>query len=100
MTAYMQDCVAQSGVVADPERGQDRAVRKVTDQTLALERDPHGRITQPGGVMRRDHHLTDVEMVAMRHGEAGDNDASRLITGPGIVGKTREFLEYGQRPEL
>jgi len=68
MTVYVQDCVAQSGVVADPERGQDRAVRKVTDQTLTLERDPHGRIAQPGGVMRRDHRLTDVDMVAMRHG--------------------------------
>ena len=68
MTVYVQDCVAQSGVVADPERGQDRAVRKVTDQTLTLERAPHGRIAQPSGVMRRDDRLPNVKMVAMRHG--------------------------------
>ena len=100
MTVYVQDCVAQSGVVADPERGQDRAVRKVTDQTLTLERDPHGRIAQPGGVTRRDDCFSDVKMVAMCDGQAGDNDASWLITWPRIVGKAREFLEQGQRPEL
>ena len=28
------------------------------------------------------------------------DDAAKLIAGPGIVGKSREFLQQGQRPEL
>ncbi len=91
----MQDRVSQPGIVTDTERSQNRTVRKVTDETLALEREPHGRIAQPGGVTRRDDCLPDVEMVPMRKRKAGDNNASRLITWPGIVGKTREFLEQG-----
>lgn len=100
MTTYVQDGIAQTRIIADPERGQDRAVRKGTDQTLALERDPHGTIAQPCGIMRCDEYLPDVKMVAVRHGEAGDNDTSGLITRPGIVGKTRELLQQGQRSEL
>jgi len=50
--------------------------------------------------MRCDHCVPDVKMVAMRHGEAGDNDASGFITWPGIVGKARKLLEQCQRPKL
>jgi len=63
--AYVQYRVAQPGVVGDPESGQDRTVRKVTDETLAFERNPHGRIAQPGGVIPRYDCLPDVKMVAM-----------------------------------
>ena len=100
MTIYVQDGIAQTRIIADPERGQDRAVRKGTDQTLALERDPHGTIAQPCGVIRCDDCLADVKMVAVRHGEADDNDASGLITRPGLVGKTGQLLQQGQRSEL
>jgi len=75
-------------------------VRKMANQPFALKHDPHGRIAQPGGVTRRDDCFSDVKMVAMCDGQAGDNDASWLITWPRIVGKAREFLEQRQRPEL
>src|SRR5437016_12010399 len=71
----MQDRVAQASVVADPERRQHGAIRKRAYQPLAFECGPYRRIAQPGGITRGDQGITEVKMVAMWIGEAGDDGA-------------------------
>ena len=62
----MQDRISQPGIVTEAKRSQNRAVRKVTDETFALKREPHGTIAEPGRVTRRNDCLADVKMVPMR----------------------------------
>ena len=62
----MQDRISQPGIVTDPKRSQNRAVRKVMDETFALKREPYCRIAQPGSIARLNDCLTDMKVVSVR----------------------------------
>src|SRR5271155_3858315 len=81
----MQDRLAQSRSVLQAEWRQHGVIRQPTDQTLALQRRPHCGIAQPGCVARRDDGLAQMEMVAMRQGWVGDDDAARLLARSRII---------------
>src|SRR6266436_3278178 len=100
MAALVENRLAQSRVVVEPEGGHDRAVRvHRIDQSLALEYHPNRGIAQPAGIAGGNHGLAEVKMVAVRIRRA-DGDTAGLLPRPGVFAKARELLQQGQGLEL
>ena len=95
-----QDRAAEPGFVIEPDRGHDDSRRRRPDHPLALERGPDRRVAQSGGVARGDDRLAQMKMIAVRVGQAGQDDAACFFAGAGIVGQPRQLLQQGQGLQL
>src|SRR5215831_10665228 len=87
-----QDHLAHSGLIAEPKRRQDAAIRiHGPQQSLALQRQPDRGIAQTARVAGGDDGLAEVEMVAMRVGRPHD-DAARFLARARIIRQTGKLL--------
>jgi len=104
VVAAVQDRVAQSGVVGEAGLGQDRGVRELgADQALPLQRGPHRRVGQPARVLGEGDRLrADMEMVAVRVRQVGDDNAAAALfrRRHRMVRRARQLLKDRQRLQL
>jgi len=97
----VEDGVGEAGVIGLAFRGDGRALREERlDQSLAFQRRPGRRVGETGGVAAGHDRVAQMEMVAMRRGNAADDHGAVVVPPHDVPLDPRQRLQQGERLQL